>query len=218
MRPLVIIGAGGLGAEVAALVEAINRVDSAWQLLGFADDDADLHGSRILGYDVLGGIDIVADRNDVHFVVAIGNSHVRSKIVDRMSATSCRPATLVHPEASIHESSGVGEGSIICRGATITVRVSVGAHVIVNLHSTIGHDCVLGTYTTLHPAVNMSGCSTTGDRVELGTGAVLLPGIGVGANSTIGAGAVVTKDVGPGSVAIGVPARVIRTREPIGVA
>ena len=48
-----------------------------------------------------------------------------------------------------------------------------------------------------------------GDRVFIGYGAVIMPGLTVGSDSVIGAGAVVTKDVPPNTVVAGVPARVI---------
>ena len=51
---------------------------------------------------------------------------------------------------------------------------------------------------------------TVGDDVWVGGGAILLPGVTVGAGSVIGAGAVVTRDVPPGVVAAGNPCRVLR--------
>ena len=42
-------------------------------------------------------------------------------------------------------------------------------------------------------------------------GAIILPGVSIGRNSVIGAGAIVTKDIPPFSVAVGNPARVIKT-------
>jgi acetyltransferase-like isoleucine patch superfamily enzyme len=48
----------------------------------------------------------------------------------------------------------------------------------------------------------------------LGTGAIILPGVRVGRGSIIGAGAVVTKDIPPLSLAVGVPARVVRQITP----
>jgi len=48
----------------------------------------------------------------------------------------------------------------------------------------------------------------------LGTGAIVLPGVRIGRGSIIGAGAVVTKDVPPLSVALGVPARIVRQITP----
>jgi acetyltransferase-like isoleucine patch superfamily enzyme len=48
---------------------------------------------------------------------------------------------------------------------------------------------------------------------DIGTGAILLPGVTVGKGSIIGAGAVVTGDVAPFSIVAGVPARFLRWRE-----
>lgn len=49
-----------------------------------------------------------------------------------------------------------------------------------------------------------------GPGASIGAGAVLLPGITIGAGAMIGAGAVVTKDVEPGSLVVGNPARHVR--------
>ena len=49
-----------------------------------------------------------------------------------------------------------------------------------------------------------------GDNVWLGGGAIVCPGVTIGADTVVGAGAVVTRDLPPGVVAAGVPARVIR--------
>ena len=54
---------------------------------------------------------------------------------------------------------------------------------------------------------------TIGDNVWLGGGAIVLPGVTVGANTVVGAGAVVTRDLPANVVAVGNPARIIRTVE-----
>jgi len=51
-----------------------------------------------------------------------------------------------------------------------------------------------------------------GNNVEIGSNAVILPGVTIGDNVTIGAGAVVNKDIPDGSVAVGVPAKVIKSK------
>jgi maltose O-acetyltransferase len=52
---------------------------------------------------------------------------------------------------------------------------------------------------------------TIGDNVWLGAGAIILPGVTIGENTVVGAGAVVTKNLPANVVAVGNPARVIRT-------
>ena len=49
------------------------------------------------------------------------------------------------------------------------------------------------------------------DGAHIGIGAILMPGVTIGKGAVIGAGAVVTKDIPDYSVAIGVPARVIKS-------
>jgi maltose O-acetyltransferase len=56
----------------------------------------------------------------------------------------------------------------------------------------------------------MTAPVTIGDDVWLGSGVIILPGVTVGARSTVAAGAVVTRDVPPDSLAAGTPATVIR--------
>ncbi|MBA2748254.1 MAG: acyltransferase, partial [Tatlockia sp.] len=53
------------------------------------------------------------------------------------------------------------------------------------------------------------------DNCWLGYGVKVLDGVTIGEGSVIGAGAVVTKDIPPYSVAVGVPAKVVRSRQPV---
>ena len=55
---------------------------------------------------------------------------------------------------------------------------------------------------------------TIGDNVWLGGGVIVCPGVTIGADTVVGAGAVVTRDLAAGVVAAGVPARVIREVQP----
>ncbi|MEA5450873.1 acyltransferase [Leptolyngbya sp. CCNP1308] len=82
---------------------------------------------------------------------------------------------------------------------------------------TIGRECMIasmaGIYAKQHRHV---GSRTKGITIEdkcwIGTGAKILDGVTIGYGSAIGAGAVVTKDIPPYSVAVGVPARVLENR------
>lgn len=207
--PLVIVGAGGFGREVAALVEAINDHDDTWSLVGFVDDDQTLQESSFLGYPVVGDVKWLARQENVFFAIAIGNTQSRRQIAQVLESSPVRPATLVHPSVSVHQSAEVGPGTIICEGVTPTVDLSIGAHVILNLQCTLGHDSIIGSFSTLHPGVHVSGSAHLATGVLMGTGSVVLPEVQINANCTVGAGAVVTKDIAPNQTVVGVPARTL---------
>lgn len=63
------------------------------------------------------------------------------------------------------------------------------------------------------PSLEITKPITIGNDVYIGTQTIILPGVSVGNNCIIGAGSLVTKDIPEGSVAAGVPARVIKTVE-----
>ena len=77
----------------------------------------------------------------------------------------------------------------------------------VNLNSTVGHDCRIGDFVTINPLVAVSGDVTIEPMATMGTHSSVLQGLVVGASAFVGAGAVVTKDVDPGSTVVGIPAR-----------
>ena len=116
----------------------------------------------------------------------------------------------MHPRAWIGENVQLGQGVVICAGALLTTDIEIDAFSHINIGTSIGHDARIGTYCTLSPGVRLSGGVTLADEVELGSGAVLIPGVQVGPRCVIGAGAVVLNDIAADSLAVGVPAKVIR--------
>lgn len=212
MKDLIIFGASGFGREVAWAVERLNKVTPTWNLLGFMDDADDIQGSEINGYKVLGKTADVSNYPDAYFVVAVGASRTREKIVSNMKTVnpSIKFGTVIDPSVEISDLVTIGEGTIICAHTIITVNIEIGAHVIINLDCTIGHDAVLQDFVTLYPSVNVSGITNIGHAVELGTGMQIIQGKTVGDYSIVGAGAVVVKDIPAKCTAVGSPAKPIK--------
>ena len=109
----------------------------------------------------------------------------------------------------------VGDGASINRGASFYPSF-FGGHKIV-----LGNNVRIAPGVRLHAAghdittpgfADIGGPITVGDDVWIGSAAIVLPGVTIGARSVIGAGSVVTRDVPPDSVAVGTPARVVKQR------
>jgi serine O-acetyltransferase len=90
--------------------------------------------------------------------------------------------------------------------------------IVVHSRSTIGSNCNLSHGVTLGEANRgrNKGFPTVSDGVYIGPGAKLVGAVRVGDNVAIGANSVVTTDIPPGSVAAGVPARVISSDGAVG--
>lgn len=146
-------------------------------------------------------------------VNAIGDPIIKKKIMGKLKNSNNKYPVLIHPSVIYSDKVKFGEGSIICAGNIITVDVEIGKHVIVNLDCTIGHDAVIGDYSTILPSVKISGFVDIGECVSVGTGSAIIQGKIVRENSIIGAGAVVVKDIPDNCTAVGSPAKPIKFQE-----
>lgn len=212
MKDLVIIGASGFGREVAWLVERINAVKPTWNLLGYFDDNVEIHGSLIGGYPVLGGCDQASVYQDTYYVCAVGVAKTRKVIITKLESLVSEPhyATLIDPSVIISNRVRIGMGCIICAGNIITVDINIGNHVIINLDCTVGHDANLCDFVTVYPSANISGITEISECVELGTGAQVIQGMKIGKETIVGAGSVVIKDLPDKCTAVGCPAKPIK--------
>ena len=88
--------------------------------------------------------------------------------------------------------------------------VKIGNHcTITNGVKFITHDGGCWIFREEIPDLNKFGKIEIEDNCFIGLDSIIMPNVKIGRNSIIGAGAVVTKDVPPESIAIGIPARVI---------
>lgn len=210
MKEIAIFGAGGLGREVAMLIEQINEKELTWELIGFFDDGLEI-GEEIYGYKVIGNADELNKyKEELSVVFAIGEPAIRRKIVNLLDNPNLFYPVLIHPDAVLGKDVVIAEGTIITAGNIITVNVKIGKHALLNLACTVGHDVTLGDYTTVMPGANISGNIEVGECVYIGTGAKTIQQVKIGANTIVGAGAVVINSLPADCTAVGVPAKVIK--------
>lgn len=201
MDEVVIVGSGGHAKVVIATAQAAGRPVRA-----IVDDDPATHGRRVLGVEVVGASGLVLGDPGALVVLAIGSNRARQRLA---AAARCRFATIVHPAAIVHASVLVAPGSVVFAGAVIQPETVIGAHAIVNTSASIDHDCAIGDFVHVAPGVRLAGNVTLGEGAFLGIASCAIPGVTIGAWTTVGAGAAVVHDLPGGVTAVGVPARAL---------
>lgn len=127
-------------------------------------------------------------------------------------------------QCQVRERAVVGPGSVVGRGSCVDFDARVGAGVLIQTGVYVTAGSVVEDDVFLGPGVQMANDHTMGRHprgvvlagpvlrraCRIGAGAVLLPGVEIGPEAFVAAGAVVTSDVGAREVVMGVPARVVR--------
>jgi acetyltransferase-like isoleucine patch superfamily enzyme len=141
------------------------------------------------------------------------------------AGTKIGPNAIVGDQASVRERCVVGEGAVIGRGVCVENDVPIGAFCKIQSNSYITAYSELEDHVFIAPCVTTTNDNFMG-RTEarhalikgaifrrgarVGGGAVILPGIEIGAEAFVAAGALVTRDVPPGKLVAGLPAHVWR--------
>ncbi len=213
MQDIVILGAGGFAREVAWLVEEINRQAPRWRILGFSDIDATKRGSAVGKWHVRFSDDELV-KMGVAVAVGVGSPSVLTRTKEQFGSLPAELLpNLLHPSVLCDlERVSLGVGNVICAGNILTTDVRIGSFNILNLSCTVGHDTTVADCCVINPGCNLSGGVQLGSGTLLGTGAKVLQYLRIGDRATVGAGAVVTKDVEESTTVVGVPARPLAGR------
>ena len=156
IRPIVIVGAGGMGRDTQWLIERINESDrqEKYEILGYIDDGIEA-GTMIDDYPVLGGIDyLVNQQEQLSVAFALGNVKVRKKLIEKCienpnltypdfnlicnrsivghddrigNYNTLYPGVLLSGNVRINTLTEIGTGSQIIQGLCITDEVTAGA-------------------------------------------------------------------------------------------
>jgi sugar O-acyltransferase (sialic acid O-acetyltransferase NeuD family) len=211
MNRIGIFGTSGMAREAG---------DIAWELglepVYVARDQTEMDACPFPGQFVLeNGIDRY---QDMDYVIGIGDNGIRQRIAQRHTG-HLRFTNLIHPSATFgrgqRELIEAKRGVIICAGVRFTSSIQVGDFCIFNLNSTISHDVVIDEYVYLAPGAHITGNVHIEPRVWIGAGVKINQGNEslkrrIGADTTIGSGAVVVGDCEANAIYVGIPARRIK--------
>ena len=205
---IVVVGGAGQGRQAIDVLEAAGDHEVV------AVVDAGLAGGVVCGRPVVDD-DGVAATGAAGFVVAIGDNATRGAVIGRVRAThGLELVSAVHPAAVVARDAVVGPGAVLMAGVVVSNGCVLGEGVLMGTRASVDHDTTVADHAGLAPAATTGGDVTIGTATAVLLGASVIHGVAVGDHTVVGAGAVVLADLPDRVVAVGVPARVVRAREP----
>lgn len=128
----------------------------------------------------------------------------------------CGHNVVIREHTKIGDNTRVGTGSIIEGDVEIGDDVNIQSMVYIPKHTVIGNNVFIGPNAVFtndkYPPHALGGLlgATVHDYASIGANATILPGVTIGDHAMIAAGAVVTIDVPPYTLAVGVPAKLCK--------
>jgi sugar O-acyltransferase (sialic acid O-acetyltransferase NeuD family) len=200
---LLIGGAGGHGRVAADAASA-----AGWSEIAFLDDRYP-EVSNSGAWPVVGRLHDLGDMSGRYgeFLAALGDAHLRLSLLARARAAGFSLALIAHPKAAVSPHARLAPGVVVFAGGVVNAGADLAAGCIVNSGATIDHDCHCAEGVHICPGAHLAGDVSVGRRTWFGIGAVAKQGIRIGADVTVGAGAVCLRDIPDGVTVIGVPAK-----------
>jgi len=241
MRDLIILGTGAHAAEMAELVERINRAEPTWHLPaprvlapteGTTADGAwprNRAAARQERWNLLGFIAADARTGrvgtEVNGYPVLGTREVLpsypdahfvpdNEYHDPVEIPPQRMVSMIDPSTFISRTARIGRGCVIYPNCYVGLNVTLGDRVFILSGCVVNHDASLEDGVVLCSNVGLAGSVHVEAGCYVGQAATVRQYLRLGRGSLIGMGAVVVKDVPANAVVVGNPARKLREREP----
>jgi len=204
MIQLLLFPFNGNAIEALDCIEA----DSRFKVLGFIDDNKDLHEKTFFGLQIFSR-KALDDFPEAKILAVPGSPESylkRAEVIESLKIRPDRFTTVIHPKACVSKHAVIGTNSLIMAGAVISANARVGDHVCVLPNSVIHHDSTIGDYTLVGSNVSVAGHTSIGSNCYIGSGAKIIHRIEIGNKSLVGLGSTVIRPVGHEKRVVGSPA------------
>lgn len=208
---LLIYGSGGSGRELFDMIDSEPRLSARWEDLAFIDDTKPAGTCRDHLMFPLDEAPEGFSPEEAEVSIAVGEPAARKLLAERVQERGYRLADIIHPDAIISKYATVGNGVIIKAGAVVSCDSVVGDNVWIQSNAVVAHDARVGNHCQISYSAVIAGRTVLEDCVFLGLMCCLRDKITIGEGSVVAMGAMVMRDVRPGMVVMGNPAREVST-------
>lgn len=199
IKEIIIIGTGGVAAEISSYLEALNKEGNIiYKIKGFIDDSYDnflLNSKRYeFNSPYLGTNDEFEFTSKDLFVFGFANINSRLKLLDKLKEKNVEFVTLIHPAAQVAKTAKIGKGNLINPFCVIGPNAVIGENNILTSYSFISHDCIIGN-NNFFSTSGLSGNVIVGNNNFFGIRVTVIPSVSIGNFNAIQAGMTIDKNI-----------------------
>lgn len=197
MRDVIILGAGGAGAELTFYIEDHNsKVEASQQLriVGYIDDAKNNWEKYNFKAPLLCDIDSYSPKEDEEVLIAIGKMKTRKKMIQILLQKEAKIGSFIHYSVIKPNNLELGNGNIVFPFCILEKYAKIGSYNFLTSYCFISHDCIVGDNNFLSIA-GLAGSVKVGDNNYFGLRSTVIPGVEIGNNNVIQAGMVIDKNV-----------------------
>jgi sugar O-acyltransferase (sialic acid O-acetyltransferase NeuD family) len=190
-------------------LEALDCLGDAFRCVGFVDDTPAKQGTQVHGIPVLTRQALQDKPNAQVLAVPGGPASFRARrnVIEGLQIAENRFARVIHPRASVSPMAELGHNLLFMAGVVVTSNAKIGSHVCILPNTVVHHDAHVGDYSLVGSNVTIAGSTHIGANCYIGSGTSIMNGLRVGDGALVGLGSNVIRDIYPGVVVAGNPAR-----------
>ena len=203
MEDLIIIGVGF--PDIIQTVEDINSDKKQFNLLGFLDDNTNLHNQKILNYPVLGSLNWIKENQNVKIINTIARDLPKRQVINQyLRSIGCRFTKLIHPSVNIKYSK-VENNVLISKFVYLEPRTIIKKDTMILPFCSIGHDVIIEKNCFIASGCHFGGFSNIKENCLIGAGSSIHPKVTIEKNCKIGINSSIFSNIRPNKIVLNKP-------------
>jgi len=208
-KPWYVYGIGGLGIETMdILIDMLaTSTDGSWHCCFLIDVPGP---TSFMGREVVQWSECNCLAN---VTIAVGEPDARAQLAQKCSSKGLTLSTVVSPRAFVSPFAKIENGVIVAPFSSIQADACLGPNVAINTQAIVGHHVKVKRDSVISSQANIGGAAIVGERAYVGMGSLIKEKVAIGADTIVGMGSVVYRDLPECVIAVGNPARPAKRNE-----